>query len=264
MKKAFVFLLTIVIFSCASQKASKTPTFASNPVVAHRGAWKKLGLPENSIAALKEAIRMKCAGSEFDVWMTADDSLVVNHDHDFNGLEIEKSTYKELTEYTLSNGEKLPTAKAYLQAGLTKNNSTKLVFEIKPSRISKQRGRILAEKAFRLVQELGAENYVVYISFDIGIIDRILELDPSTNCQYLNGDLPPRELKAKGISGLDYNYKTFQKRPEWISEAKANDIELNAWTVNEKTDLEWMLNNEFDYITTNEPELAMDLFSKSK
>jgi glycerophosphoryl diester phosphodiesterase len=48
-------------------------------IIAHRGAWKKNNLPENSIAAGQQAIAIKYAGSEFDVRMTTDYSLVVNH-----------------------------------------------------------------------------------------------------------------------------------------------------------------------------------------
>ena len=36
---------------------------------------------------------MKCAGAEFDVRMTADNVLVVNHDPEFFGLKIEKVKY---------------------------------------------------------------------------------------------------------------------------------------------------------------------------
>jgi glycerophosphoryl diester phosphodiesterase len=41
-------------------------------VIAHRGAWKNAGVPENSIASLQHAIDLCCYGSEFDVHMSAD------------------------------------------------------------------------------------------------------------------------------------------------------------------------------------------------
>lgn len=263
MKLTNALLSIFLIIGCTVQKSNQTLPFADNPVVAHRGAWKTQNHPENSIAALKEAIKLKCTGSEFDVWMTADDSLLVNHDHDFFGMEIEKSTYKKLLTKKLANGEKIPTAREYLIAGLKNNTTTRLVFEIKPSKISKERGRQIAEKAYNLAQELKAETYIVYISFDIGIIERILELNPKANCQYLNGDLSPKDLKTKGIKGLDYNFRTIKNKPEWVDEAKSEGIALNAWTVNDSKDIQWLLDNRFDFITTNEPELALELISKS-
>src|SRR5690242_14571950 len=133
MKNFFLAFIIILLAACsATQKNMSSRKFASNPVIAHRGAWKKNNLPENSIASLKEAIRLGCTGSEFDIWMTADDSLVNNHDPHYNKLIIEKTNYNELQQFKLSNGEKLPTLREYLIAGLENNSQTRLVLEIKP------------------------------------------------------------------------------------------------------------------------------------
>ena len=235
--------------------------FSSNPVVAHRGAFKKNGFPENSIASLKEAIRLKCTGSEFDVRMSADDSLVINHDPHYNLLEIEKTNYGELIKHKLSNGETLPTLREYLLAGLDNNKHTRLVLEIKPS-ATKERGKRIAEKVLLMVKGLKAEAMTVYISFDYQVLKKLLELDHQVSTQYLNGDIPPEQLKADGIRGADYHFSVFQKNPGWITAAKNNNIVLNAWTVNEEKDIQWLLENKFDFITTNEPELALDILKR--
>ena len=233
-------------------------TFANNKVVAHRGAWKKKHLPENSIASLKQAIQLGCTGSEFDVWMTADDSLVIHHDPDFNNLVIEKTNYAALEAFTLSNGEKLPTLREYLLAGMKNNNSTRLVCEIKPSKISPERGKEVAAKVMSLVHELKVKPWIVFISFDYGIVEKLNELDPQIPTQYLNGDKSPEELKAGGIDGLDYHFSVFKKHPEWIESAKKNQLVLNGWTVNDEATMDWLLANDFDFITTNEPELLLE------
>ena len=127
MKRFSCFVLTILVLSCSQKQESQVE---KNMVIAHRGAWKTQGLPENSIASLKEAIKLGCYGSEFDVHLTKDDVMVVNHDKDFMGIDIETATYEELLTKELSNGEKIPTLKAYLEEGL-KQNKTKLILEIK-------------------------------------------------------------------------------------------------------------------------------------
>ncbi len=249
--------------SCVLPKENKNLNFADNVVVAHRGAWKKENLPENSIASLKHAIELKCTGSEFDVRMTSDDVLIVNHDADYHDLSIEENTYDELAKFKLSNGEKLPTLKDYIIAGMENNTSTGLVCEIKPSK-SKERGQLMAEKVVSLVEELNAEPYVAsYISFDYDILLKIIELNPKANTQYLNGDKTPEELHADGISGLDYAFRVFKSQPEWILRAKDLGLALNAWTVNTQEDLDWLLANEFDFITTNEPELLFERIQKN-
>ncbi|HEU4633584.1 MAG TPA: glycerophosphodiester phosphodiesterase family protein [Flavisolibacter sp.] len=258
MKKALRLLSLMFLASCAVRQNSTVAAFAPNPVVAHRGAFKAHGYPENSIASLKEAIRLQCTGSEFDVRMTADDSLVINHDPHYNKLEIEKTTYSELASHKLSNGETLPTLRQYLQAGLQNNQHTRLVLEIKPTS-SKERARLLAERVVAMVKALNAAPMTLYISFDYDILKRVIEVAPGAPTQYLNGDVPPEQLKADGISGADYHFSVFQKHPEWIGGARQNGIALNAWTVNEEKDMRWLLDSGFNYITTNEPELLLEV-----
>nr|WP_294897260.1 family 16 glycosylhydrolase [uncultured Pedobacter sp.] len=251
--------IAIAISSCSSLK--NTTKFADNSVVAHRGAWKANGFPENSIASLREAIRLNCRGSEFDVRMTSDDSLVINHDPHFNELTVEKSTYQELQAFKLSNGEKLPTLREYLLAGIKNNKHTQLVCEIKPSDINKQRGIIVARKVLQTVKELNAQKKICYISFDYDILKEIHRLDPQAFTQYLEANKSPEELKKDGISGADYYFTVFKDHPEWLSSAKENNITLNAWTVNDTTQMDWLIKHDFDFITTNYPEL---LFKRIK
>ncbi len=251
----FVFLL-----GCNSTKTilKTNINFSNNTVVAHRGAWRKLNLPQNSIASLKQAIKLNCTGSEFDVRMTADGILIINHDPHYNNLEIEKTNYSKLAAFKLSNGEKLPTLKEYLLAGIENNATTRLVCEIKPSKISKERGQLIAMKIVQLVEKLKAKDLVVYISFDYDILKKIRELVPTASTQYLENNKSPIQLKEDGISGLDYHYTAYQNHVEWIESAKKNGITLNAWTINNVADMDWLLANNFDFITTDEPELLLE------
>jgi beta-glucanase (GH16 family)/glycerophosphoryl diester phosphodiesterase len=263
--KLIVFILLASLPACNVSKKTVTKANAGtkNKVIAHRGAFKKNAFPENSIAALHEAIRLGCYGSEFDVRMTADDSLIINHDPHYHGKEIEKTNYADLQPFRLSNGEKLPTLREYILAGIQNNKFTQLVCEIKPSGISGQRARAIAGKAVKLFQELKATKQVVYISFDYEVLKQILLENPLANTQYLNGEKSPEQLKANGIRGADYHYSVFKQHPDWIESAKKLGIALNGWTVNDKENLDWLLANDFDYITTNEPELLFERINKS-
>lgn len=236
--------------------------FANNKVIAHRGAWKKNNLPQNSIASLKQAIQLNCTGSEFDVRMTVDNVLIVTHDPTYNNLEIEKTNYSKLAGLKLSNGESLPTLKEYLLAGIENNTTTRLVCEIKPSKISKERGQQIATKVVALVEDLKAKDLVVYLSFDYEILKKIKEINPTATTQYLENDKSIDQLKDDGISGTDYYYTDYKTHLELINGAKKNNITLNAWTVNEVADMDWLLANNFDFITTDEPELLLETVKK--
>ncbi len=259
LKVGFVIIVLFIQSSCTVFKTNKNMHFSDNPVVAHRGAFKNMSLPQNSIASLKQAVTLGCTGTEFDVHMTADEVLVLNHDPVYFKIPVEKTNYNVLNENKLSNGESLPLLRTALQEGMKNNKTTRLICEIKPSTISKERGQYIAEKVLELVKELKAEKYMVYISFDFDILKKITEINPDANTQYLNGDKTPLELKQAGIRGADYHYSVFKKNPQWIQMAKETNIDLNAWTVNKEEDMRWFIDKGFDFITTDEPEKLLQI-----
>lgn len=230
-------------------------------MIAHRGAWKKAGLPQNSIASLKAAIALGCTGSETDVHLTSDNALVINHDNNWAGLIIQKNTLNDLKKKNLSNGETLPILQDFLKI-IREQNGTKLILEIKPSVNGKEWADETVLKVVNLVHRMETQEWIIYISFDYEILKEVLKLDPAANVQYLNGDKSPEQLKLDGIKGADYHYSVFQIHPEWIQSAKENNIDLNAWTVNEEKDMNWLLINGFNFITTNEPELLFKEIEK--
>lgn len=234
--------------------------FIRNKVIAHRGAWKNTGAAENSIAALQHAIRLGSQGSEFDVHMSADSVLIINHDPTIQGLTIANTTAGQLVNLKLSSGENMPTLEAFLKAGLNQNN-TKLVLEIKPT-TNNTRALQLAQRVVVMVKKLKAQAWIDYISFDYNICREIQRLDPYARVAYLNGDKSPAVLAADKLWGLDYHFNVFQKNEKWIDEAKQKGLTINAWTVNDEAMMKWFLSKDVDFITTNEPELLLKLVSK--
>lgn len=243
-------------------KMTSKPSWNKNEVIAHRGAWKKNGFPENSIASLKEAIRIGCYGSEFDVHMTADSVLVVNHDPVFFGLPIAKVSYQELLTKKHANGETIPTLETYLKEG-TRQKKTKLILELKPSNISTERDFQMTVKAVAMVKKLKAGRWVDYISFSYDVLKKVQQLEPEANVAYLNGDAPLEKLKADGFYGADYNLSVY-KKGEWFGKARELGLTINAWTVNDARDMDWLLDNKVDFITTNEPELLLEKIRSRK
>ena len=252
-----LFLVSMMSFKQTVSISNDFP----NCVIAHRGAWKSTGLPQNSLASLKAAIDMGCGGSEFDIHMTADSVLVINHDADFFGTPIQTNVYDSLLSKKLSNGEQIPLLKDFLLLG-KQQSKTKLVLEIKPSVRGKEWAKATARKVVQIVHQLGAKDVSVYISFDYDILLEVLQVDPKATVQYLSGNKSPEEVKKDGITGLDYNYNVYQKNPLYIEQSKSLGLQLNAWTVNKKEQMEWLLTNGFQFITTDEPELLIEIISE--
>ena len=234
--------------------------FNRNKVIAHRGAFKNTGAAENSIAALQHAIRLGTQGSEFDVHMSVDSVLVINHDPTIQGLTIANTTAAQLGNLKLSSGENMPTLEAFLKAGLNQN-TTKLVLEIKPT-TNKNRALKLAQKVVAMVKELKAQAWIDYISFDYNICLEVQRQDPYARVAYLNGDKAPAVLASDKLWGFDYHFSVFQKNENWIEEAKQKGLTINAWTVNDEGMMKWFLDKKIDFITTNEPELLLKLVAR--
>lgn len=165
----FKFLL--LILSIIPLEASIIQKVYPTKVIAHRGAWKNTNVPENSIAALQHAIALKCYGSEFDVYLSADSIPFVLHDHSIQGIFIEKTSAPELSKLKLSNGEALPTLESYLLAGKNQNQ-TRLVLEIKTSQLAKVRSLALTKKCVELVNKVGVASITDYIAFDFDVARR--------------------------------------------------------------------------------------------
>jgi glycerophosphoryl diester phosphodiesterase len=227
-------------------------------VIAHRGAWKNTGATENSIAALENAVKLGCYGSEFDVHMSADSVLFVNHDHTIQGTDIEKATVQELSQIKLGNGETLPTLESYLKTG-GKQKKTRLILEIKTSSISKERSLALTAKCVEMVKKLKVEKMTDYIAFDFDVCLKVRQLAPKAHVEYLNGDKTPAEIAAAGLSGIDYHYSVYKKNENYIEDMHKEKLTTNAWTVNDKPTMLWFIDKKVDFITTNEPEQLLEL-----
>lgn len=235
---------------------------AQTQVIAHRGFWKTEHSAQNSITALNKAAESKLYGSEFDVQLTADGVVVVNHDDTIQGFTIGKTNYDNLKGLQLKNGETLPTLADYLQAG-KKQTGIQLILEIKPHKTKEQEDQI-AETTVRMVKEYGLEKQVEYISFSMNICEQLVKLTPNSAIAYLKSDIAPKELKAKGINGIDYHYKAIEKHPEWVDEAHELNMKVNVWTVNNLKDIQKMIDLKVDYITTDHPLETTDLIKKNK
>lgn len=244
MKKLFVILsISLISGSCFSQVKTQ--------VIAHRGFWNCEGSAQNSIFSLKKTQEIKIYGSEFDVLVTPDGVAVVNHDDKIDGLLIENTPYGQLKDKTISNGEKLPTLESYLKQG-KKDKKTKLILEIKPHS-TKEKEDQAVELITRMVKKQKLENQVEYISFSMNICKEIIRINPKAQVAYLRGDLSPQEIKNIGLTGIDYNYKVFQTKKNWISEAKQLGLTVNIWTVNDPVIMKELIDQQVDFITTDKP-----------
>lgn len=230
---------------------------AQTKVVSHRGFWKTAGSAQNSLASITKADSINCYGSEFDVWITTDGKVMVNHDPTYQGVTLETAKYEDLKKLRLKNGEKMPTLKNYLERA--KKLKVQMFLEIKTHKnLARQNAAIDATLA--LVEKMKMESRLTYIAFSLDAVKRIIgEAPQGTEVYYLNGELSPKELKAIGCTGPDYEEAVYKAHPEWIQECHDLGMKANVWTVNKVDDMKYFIDSKVDYITTNEPVLLQSL-----
>lgn len=232
---------------------------AQTQIIAHRGYWQTTPpTTENSLASLKNAQQLGVYGSEFDIRMTLDKQLVINHDEHHAGMAIAETDFRTLRGARLSNGETLPTLKSYLKLG-RKNPGVKLILELKPAKSKALEDEAVA-RTLALIKQMGLGSQCEFISFSRNICEEIERLQPECITYYLNGDLSPAEIKALKIDGIDYHYKIFTgKHPEWLAQAHALGLKTNAWTVNDAASFLWLKEQGIGFVTTNTPEIFKNL-----
>jgi glycerophosphoryl diester phosphodiesterase len=256
MKRIGLILMGLSVVGCA-------PNQAPGPeVIAHRGFWNTpVPVPHNSIAALRNAIDLGCHGSEFDVWVTADDVPVVFHDAKTeNGIEIQNVTLDSLMRGAepLANGERIPTLDEYLAAW--DHAPTKLILELKTHRDAATDDRAAGVVLDHLKKFGVAPAEVEFIAFSCHAVRAFVDRRCGSPVAYLEGDLSPAEAREQlGAAGIDYPKKVLKTHPEWIAQAHDLGMTVNVWTVVTEEEMRHFIEAGVDYITTDAPDVLLNL-----
>lgn len=227
-------------------------------IVAHRGYWKTDGSAQNSIRGLVKADSIGADMVEFDVWMTADDVLVLHHDAEAGPYVIPDTTYAVLRDnYKLPNGEVIPTLDDYLD--VAKDLKIGLVFEIK-WHWRTERENLCVKKCVDMINDKGLADRTIYITFSPNAHEQLgLHGVPH---YFLTGK-SPKEMVDMGSDGPDFHYEVYYKNTDFIPEFKRLGMPVNVWTVSTPDITQDFIDLDVDYITTDTPELAIKLLRET-
>ena len=234
-------------------------------IVAHRGFWncEAAGFAENSIASLKAAQDNGFWGSEFDVNMTKDGELLVFHDEGVAGMNFIDHNAADFADIRLGNGEKIPTLDEYLTQ-FEKNKKCRLVFELKYHPYELEETAVDKCIAALKAHNLYDPKQVIFISFSMHECMLFAQKCPEFIVQYLGSDPDPNVTFANGVNGVDTYFGTLYQKTDWYSQARANGMSVNVWTVDKKEDMRKMIETGVDYITTNKPDELRQLLKEMK
>ncbi|MCA1788343.1 MAG: hypothetical protein LC667_00380 [Thioalkalivibrio sp.] len=225
-------------------------------IIAHRGA--SVARPENTMAAVEQALVEGTDWVEIDVQETADGEVVVAHDSDFMkmagvDLKVWDATMADLAELDIGSwfdpayaGERTPTLREVLVA-------------------AKGRGKVLIE--------------LKYYGHDVELESRVVEIVEATG---MSADVAVMSLKIRGVrkmqalrpdwthgilaatavgdlAALDADFlavNTGQVSLALIRRARAHGRKLYVWTVNDPVTMVRLISMGVDGLITDEPALA--------
>lgn len=249
------------------------PPLPKTPVVAHRG-FSHIA-PENTLAAIREAIRVGAAGCEFDVYQTSDGEMFLNHDGSLkrvSGVDVApgKIAFDELRRLDAGawkgeqfKGEKFPTLREALE--LLKGTATRPVIEVKANGFE--------EKIVALVRELGMEKDVIIIDFSAPRVKKFREIAPEIPTAWLVSfekevtldeacTQIERTLADCGTNLVDMHFGKVTR--ELLDRLGGRGIHVMCWTVDNPADIKRMVELGVESVTTNRPDLALEAFAAQK
>jgi len=228
-------------------------------IIAHRGGAKLA--PENTIAAFKNAVKLKADYFELDVYLCRDDSLVVMHDSKVNrttdgtGL-VDSLTYAGLRKLDAGSkfsqsfaGEKIPTLYESLIIAKQSKEGCGVVIELKAD------DKRLVPRVIKLVKDLGMSGRVIISSFYSGLIEAAEKLAPEIPSQVF-GSANTYEIIDKLFNAHIEWYGTGKApAPEFVQYVHSKGMKINVWTVNDEEKMSAYIKMGVDAITTDNPEM---------
>lgn len=227
---------------------------ANIKMIAHRGA--SALEPENTIPSFNKAASIGAWGVETDIYVLRDGNIVVFHDADVermtNGIgEIKNMNLLEVKSLNIDSGNnihnynnlKIPTLDEYLNCCV--ENKVTPVIEFKVVNI--ENVKEIVDK----IKEYGLEDKSIIISTSYEWIKYIRQYSDKIHFQYL-GDINIENiniLKKYGNYGIDIKIDKITK--DKVDLAHLNGAKVNVWTVNNKKDINKLIEMGVDMITSD-------------
>lgn len=247
-------------------------------VIAHRGA--SAAAPENTLAAIREAVRVGADAVEIDVRMSADGQVVVMHDarvdRTTNGRgRVERMSLEQIRRLDAGSwfgsrfsGESVPTLSEVLR--VLEPHETLLIIEFK---VGGTRAPGIEAKVVSAVRESAMSGRTIVKAFDLGILERLAELAPQ---------LPRLYVYAAHLSWINLTVDdgirfgdVLQADAQWlqghrvllgrrfVARAQRAGYRFVAWDVHTRARMEKMLSYGVDAIETDHPDLLLRLTGRS-
>lgn len=255
------FILFIPLLLAVAGGCSKTddPGFL---VTAHRGAS---GLaPENTIAAIQEAIKYRANYAEIDVHLTADGEVVLMHDDSVNRTTNGEGNIWELTMEELEGldagswfsaefaGEPVPTLRDVIRLA---SGKIKLNIEIKVSEEEPD----IASAVVGIIRTENFTRFCMVTSFDRETVEEVRRIAPEIVTGLIFGRDYPADVMEGEWEVLSCNQEIVNQN--FVNRAKEEGKIIHVWTVNDEMTMMRLIDLKVDGIITNYPGLLYEVLA---
>lgn len=231
-------------------------------VIGHRGDSGRA--PENTILAFKKAIEVGADGIELDVHLSIDKYLIVRHDEFLNtdqGIKkIKDMTLKEIKEVDVGKGERVPTLDEVLNVICQRDFL--LNVEVKYG-YSKYPG--IEETLIDKLRLFNMTSKTIISSFNFDSLRKIKKIAPEFSIGLLyDKNIEDIYIVAQNMHARSIHPHYREVNEELAAECKKAKIEIYPWTVNEKEEMNRLIDIGVDGIITNFPGLLIDVLKDKK
>ena len=228
--------------------------------IAHRGF--SGNFPENTLLAFQKAIEVGADGNEFDVHLTSDGIPVIHHDeylerttngtgligdYTFNELQLLDASARYTDYFAI---QRIPSLREYFE--LVNGINMVSNIELKNSIIPYPG---IEQIVLDLIDEFKCRENVIVSSFNHYSIRLFKQLAPDIKIGILEASwlINPGEY-AKTLNAEYYHPEFHSLTDEIVQDLRENQIMINAWTINEKSEMLKSIEMKLDGIITNFPD----------
>ncbi len=233
-------------------------------VIAHRGG--SACAPENTLAALEQAVLAGADLAEIDLQLTGDGEVIALHDHTLTrttggeqaAADLDLRTIRELDAGDWFSpefeGERIPTLAELLD---TAKGRIGLMLELKYTPFA----QILLEKVVEQIKARGMEDTCAVASADLELLRRSKELAPSVQTVYIGEKTDTKLWGQPYVDG--YSICLSGLTAQDVERSHREGRELYAWTVNEVGEIQAALAFGVDGLVSDDPALVRALLRES-
>ncbi len=252
--------------------------------IAHRGS--SMAAPENTLAAVEQAIVDRADYVEIDVRLTADGEVVVYHDRSLQRLTGDSRNVRDLTLEELQTfdvgswfghafiGERIPTLDETLE---TVRGRSALMIDMKPDPGAElalveavlesiRREATAREQCLDMLSpaqsttrcgdpDVIGETRVAVMS--PGVVQMVKEREPELRVTLLAQLVMPGTLERRGFDALGLRHNRITENE--IRLARELGYEVHAWTVNDRARMSQLIDLGVDAIITDYPDRLTEL-----